>query len=52
MGQGAAEKQKALVFPGLLETIEATVGLEPTVRVLQHLIRLWSTLIRLSANRG
>jgi len=45
-------KQKALEIQSFLSVSEATVGLEPTLRVLQHLIRLWSTLIRLSANRG
>ena len=32
--------------------LEDAVGLEPTMRVLQHLMRFWRTLIRLSANRG
>ena len=37
MGKGAPEKQKALLLQGFLSVSEATVGLEPTLRVLQTL---------------
>ena len=51
-GEGRFSKTKSPGFQGSLSISEATVGLEPTMRVLQHLMRFSRTLIRLFANRG